>query len=71
MDLYRAGKIKPGPIATFDVSDIAQAYRYFNNKDRVGKVVISMENPKSVVQVRQHSKHRSNNIGEYIFYNHH
>jgi D-arabinose 1-dehydrogenase-like Zn-dependent alcohol dehydrogenase len=51
MKLYRAGQIKPPPIVTFDVADIAQAYRYFNNKDRVGKVVISMENPQSRVPV--------------------
>ncbi|KAI1377698.1 polyketide synthase-like protein [Hypoxylon crocopeplum] len=51
LDLYRASEIKPPPITTFDVSDIAQAYRYFNNKDRVGKVVISMENGQSRVPV--------------------
>ena len=49
--LYREGKVKPGPIATYDVSEIAQAYRFFNNKDRIGKVVVSMENPQSRVQV--------------------
>lgn len=52
LDLYRAGKVKPPPIKVFDVSEIAQAYRYFNNKDRVGKVVVSMENPGSLVPVR-------------------
>ena len=51
IDMYRAGKIKASPIATFDISQIGQAYRYFGNKDRIGKVVISMENPKSRVQV--------------------
>ncbi|OTA08257.1 PKS protein [Trichoderma parareesei] len=51
IDMYRAGIIKPSPIATFDVADIGQAYRYFGNKDRVGKVVISLENPNSLVQV--------------------
>jgi NADP-dependent 3-hydroxy acid dehydrogenase YdfG len=50
LQLYRAGEIKPPPIAKFDVADIAQAYRHFNNKDRVGKVVISMENRQSLVQ---------------------
>ncbi|KAF2644242.1 putative polyketide synthase [Massarina eburnea CBS 473.64] len=49
MKLYRAGKIQPPPIATFDVADMAQAYRYFNNKDRIGKVVISMEKQQSRV----------------------
>ncbi|RFU76449.1 polyketide synthase [Trichoderma arundinaceum] len=51
IEMYRTGIIKASPIATFDVADIGQAYRYFNNKDRVGKVVISMENSKSLVQV--------------------
>ncbi|KAJ3577851.1 hypothetical protein NPX13_g2715 [Xylaria arbuscula] len=51
MVLYRDGKIQPPPIATFDIADIAQAYRYFNNKDRIGKVVVSMENTASRVPV--------------------
>ncbi|PTB75157.1 polyketide synthase [Trichoderma longibrachiatum ATCC 18648] len=51
IEMYRAGIIKASPIATFDVADIGQAYRYFGNKDRVGKVVISLENPNSLVQV--------------------
>ncbi|KAL3484070.1 hypothetical protein BJX62DRAFT_244310 [Aspergillus germanicus] len=46
---YRAGLIDPGPLKTFDVSEIAQAYRYFSSKDRMGKVVISMENPQSLI----------------------
>ncbi|KAL7787176.1 polyketide synthase [Trichoderma ceciliae] len=51
IELYRAGIIKASPIATFDVAEIGQAYRYFGNKDRVGKVVVSMENSNSLVQV--------------------
>ncbi|RYP41540.1 hypothetical protein DL767_000967 [Monosporascus sp. MG133] len=51
LDLYHAGEIKPPPIAIFDAADIGQAYLYFNNKDRVRKVVISMENPQSRVPV--------------------
>ncbi|KAI0521004.1 polyketide synthase [Xylaria bambusicola] len=49
--LYRAGDISPPPIKVFDITEVAQAYRYFNHKDRVGKVVISMENPQSAVPV--------------------
>lgn len=49
IQLYREGKIQPAPITTFDVSEIAQAYRHFHNRDRVGKLVISMENPASLV----------------------
>ncbi|KAL4778871.1 hypothetical protein BJX76DRAFT_362324 [Aspergillus varians] len=51
LELYRAGLIEPSTIATFDIKDVAQAYRYFNSKDRVGKVVVSLEDPKSVVPV--------------------
>ncbi|KAI0505869.1 putative polyketide synthase [Xylaria bambusicola] len=58
MVLYREGKIQPPPIATFDIADIAQAYRYFNNKDRIGKVVVSMENSSSRVPVAP-SKYRT------------
>lgn len=38
------------PIRTFDVSDIGQAYRFFSNRSRVGKVVISLDNPSAIVQ---------------------
>lgn len=53
LELYRAEKIKPLPVKVFDVSHVAQAYRYFANKDRVGKVVISMEDELSRVPVSQ------------------
>ncbi|RWA08741.1 hypothetical protein EKO27_g6377 [Xylaria grammica] len=49
LDLYRAGEIKELPAKVFDITQAAQAYRYFGNKDRVGKVVISMENPEARV----------------------
>ena len=51
LELYRAGKVKPVPIKTFDVSDITSAYRQFSQKNRVGKIVVSMENPQSIVKV--------------------
>ncbi|KAK7972186.1 hypothetical protein PG988_006320 [Apiospora saccharicola] len=51
LDLYRAGKIRAPPMKVFPATELAQAYRYFGNKDRVGKVVISMENPKARVPV--------------------
>ncbi|KAL9595237.1 MAG: hypothetical protein Q9219_006571 [cf. Caloplaca sp. 3 TL-2023] len=40
----------PVPIKTFDVSDITQAYRQFSQKNRVGKIVISLENPQSIIK---------------------
>lgn len=51
LDLYRAGHIKPPPLKVFDVANIAQAYRYFAGTSRVGKVVISLENPQSRIPV--------------------
>lgn len=35
----------------FDVTRVSQAYRFFAKKDRVGKVVISMEDPQARVPV--------------------
>lgn len=51
LELYRAEHIKPPPFKVFDVANIAQAYRYFADTSRVGKVVISLENPQSLVPV--------------------
>ena len=51
LELYRTGAVKPVPIKTFDVSEITSAYRQFSQRDRVGKIVISMENPQSIVKV--------------------
>jgi NADPH:quinone reductase-like Zn-dependent oxidoreductase/NADP-dependent 3-hydroxy acid dehydrogenase YdfG len=51
LELYREGHIKPPPLKVFDVANIAQAYRYFAGTSRVGKVVISLENPESSVPV--------------------
>ncbi|KAF5975014.1 polyketide synthase [Fusarium coicis] len=51
LQLYRDGEIQPPLIKVFDVSQIAQAYRSFLTKDRVGKIVISMEDQQARVQV--------------------
>jgi D-arabinose 1-dehydrogenase-like Zn-dependent alcohol dehydrogenase len=51
LELYRSGQIKPVPKTTFDVSDIAQAYRHFSTPDRIGKVVISLQNSQSYIPV--------------------
>lgn len=51
LELYRAGAVKPVPIKTFDISEITSAYRQFSQKNRVGKIVISMQNPQSIVKV--------------------
>ncbi|KAH9985835.1 KR-domain-containing protein [Xylariaceae sp. FL0662B] len=51
LNLYRSGQIKLAPITKFDVRDIAQAYRYFSSRDRIGKIVVSLEDSKSPVPV--------------------
>ncbi|KAI1130710.1 polyketide synthase-like protein [Nemania abortiva] len=53
LELYRARVIRLPPIRTFDVSEISQAYRYFSTRDRVGKVVISLEQPESLIRVSE------------------
>lgn len=52
LQLYRTKKIRAVPIKIFDVSKITEAYRYFSGKNRMGKVVISVQDPMSVVRVR-------------------
>ena len=56
LKLYRSGEIQTPPIKVFPVTEISQAYRYFAGKDRVGKVVISMENPQARVPVSESRK---------------
>lgn len=50
--MYRSGQIQSGPITSFDVGEIAQAYRYFSSAERVGKVVVSLETAESKIPVR-------------------
>ncbi|KAI1775109.1 polyketide synthase-like protein [Hypoxylon cercidicola] len=47
LEMYRSGEIRSVPITIFDVSEIAEAYRFFSSKERIGKVVISLEDPNS------------------------
>ena len=50
--MLREGKIKAiKPLKTFDASEIVQAFRYFASPDRIGKVVVSLENPESQIKV--------------------
>lgn len=53
LKLYRSGEVQPPSIKMFDISEVSRAYRYFAGKDRVGKVVISMETPYARVVVSQ------------------
>lgn len=50
-ELYRAKQIRAVPIVQYDVAEIAQAYRFFSSRERIGKVVVSLENEGSLVQV--------------------
>ncbi|RYP36601.1 hypothetical protein DL767_003305 [Monosporascus sp. MG133] len=52
LELYRSGQIEPLPLAVYDAANISQAYRYFSTKDRVGKVIVTMEDADSQVPVK-------------------
>ncbi|KAL2802548.1 hypothetical protein BJX63DRAFT_440810 [Aspergillus granulosus] len=59
MALYREGKITPiEPVKVFDISETAQAFRYFSSRSRMGKVVINLQDESSEIQV-QPLKHTS------------
>ncbi|TRX91638.1 hypothetical protein FHL15_007420 [Xylaria flabelliformis] len=51
LHMYRSGHITATPITKFDIAEVAQAYRYFSAQDRVGKIVVSMTNPQSIIPV--------------------
>ncbi|KAI1097720.1 putative polyketide synthase [Jackrogersella minutella] len=52
MKLFRSGEIQAiTPREVFDVSDITRAFRFFAQPSRMGKVVVSMEDPNSVIQL--------------------
>ncbi|KAI0856051.1 polyketide synthase-like protein [Xylaria cubensis] len=51
LQLYRKGEIKTGAIRAFDVSNIGEAYRYFSSKERIGKVVVTLDDPESLIPV--------------------
>ncbi len=51
LQMYRQGHIKPPPIKVFDASKIGEAYRYFSLRERIGKVIESLENPAMQIQV--------------------
>ncbi|KID93461.1 ketoacyl-synt-domain-containing protein, partial [Metarhizium majus ARSEF 297] len=52
MGLFREGVLQPvEPRHVFDVSDITTAFRFFSRPSRTGKVVVSMQNPYSEIQL--------------------
>ncbi|KAI1496967.1 putative polyketide synthase [Biscogniauxia marginata] len=52
LELYRSKQIEPLPLTVYDAANISQAYRYFSAQGRVGKVVVTMQNPNSQVPVK-------------------
>ena len=52
MVLFREGKLKKVmQEKTFDVSLLGEAFEHLKPKDHIGKAVISLTNPKSIVKV--------------------
>ncbi|KAJ8119174.1 hypothetical protein ONZ43_g3832 [Nemania bipapillata] len=51
LEMFRSGCLKPIPTTVFDVANIIPAYRYFSTRDRIGKIVISLEDPSSQITV--------------------
>jgi len=50
--MIRAGALVPiSPLEVFDVSRVAEAFTYFGSAARMGKIVISFEDPKSSIPV--------------------
>ncbi|KAF3095918.1 hypothetical protein TWF569_001295 [Orbilia oligospora] len=52
IELYREKKIKRFPLAVFDIEDLPKAFKTFGSKNRIGKIVVNMEKPESVLDVR-------------------
>ena len=54
MSLYRENKIVAvEPLRVFDLSEAAQAFRYFGSRGRIGKVAINLENPDFNIRVQK------------------
>ncbi|KAI9665524.1 MAG: Type I Iterative PKS [Alyxoria varia] len=52
MQLLREAKITPiKPLKVFDISEISQAFRFFAKGSRMGKVAVSMADPRSEIEV--------------------
>ncbi|PHH61958.1 hypothetical protein CDD81_7707 [Ophiocordyceps australis] len=51
LDMYRSGGIEASPVTSFEAGDVAAAFRYFWQGDVVGKIVVKMEDARSLVPV--------------------
>ncbi|KAL4912943.1 polyketide synthase [Aspergillus aurantiobrunneus] len=53
IELYREKKITAfDPLKVFSVTEISEAYRYFSSRNRIGKVVISLDAPNATIRVK-------------------
>ncbi|RYO91778.1 hypothetical protein DL766_002416 [Monosporascus sp. MC13-8B] len=52
LELCLSGQIEPLPLTVYKAANISQAYRYFSTKDRVGKVVVTIEDADNRVSVK-------------------
>ncbi|PWY76505.1 polyketide synthase [Aspergillus sclerotioniger CBS 115572] len=53
IDLYRSRRIaKVEPIRVFSVSEISNSLRYFSSRNRIGKVVVSLESESTTIPVQ-------------------
>lgn len=56
VELLREGKIKAvSPLKVFPASDISQAFRYFSQSSRIGKVAVSFEQELNIPVSRRRS----------------
>ena len=51
LSLYRAREIRPFPTKVFGMADIAKAYLFFSSPNRIGKIVVSLEDPQTSIPV--------------------
>ena len=50
MAMYRLGKIQPiHPVATFEVSEIEQSFRYLQKGDHIGKAIVAIPEDVSAI----------------------
>lgn len=49
--MYRSRQLHLLPVNKFDVAEISQAYRYFSADERLGKIVVSLEDTDSQILV--------------------
>ncbi|KAJ6172240.1 polyketide synthase [Penicillium chermesinum] len=51
IELVHSGVIQPVPLKSFTAGELLPAFRYFNDPARIGKVVVSFEDPNTMIPV--------------------